>query len=176
MGSGGSMAPCTASRESLRRLFFFQQFWPKFSSAPEVMNLFLKEKKLQRSKFPILKKSMRCLDSVGEVGTQTRDPSPTFLSFIWHTSCQMRPVSDVMRQNREALSDVRPALCSDHCGRRFWFGPKATFYPCVIAFQNAPSYLRPWSSMALDKTKNYMNDKHFMPFKIFLFFVQCKRA
>ena len=32
--------------------------------------------------FPILKKSMRCLDSVGEVGTQTRDPSPTFLSFI----------------------------------------------------------------------------------------------
>ena len=131
---------------------------------------------LQRSKFPILKKSMRCLDSVGEVGTQTRDPSPTFLSFIWHTSCQMRPVSDVMRQNREALSDVRPALCSDHCGRRFWFRPKATFYPCVIAFQNTPSYLRPWSSMALDKTKIYMNDKHFMPFKIFLFFVQCKRA
>ena len=125
---------------------FFQQFWPKVEKngntiflCPRGYELVFEKNILQRSKFSILKKSMRCLDSVWEVGTQTRDPSPTFLSFIWHTSCQMRPVSDVMRQNREPLSDVRPALCSDHCGRRFWFGPKATFYPCVIAFQNTPN-------------------------------------
>ena len=159
MGSGGSMAPCTASRESLRRLFFsailpngrkkrqqnfllLQRLWTCFWK--NILNIL---------EFPSLKKHMKCLDSVGEVDTQTRDPSPTFLSFIWHTSCQMRPVSDVMRQNREPLSDVRPALCSDHCGRRFWFRPKATFYPCVIAFQNTPSYLRPWCTLAFDKIK-----------------------
>ena len=142
MGSGGSMAPCTASRESLRRLFFFSNSgqWQKktetkFSSAPEVMNLFLKKIFCKDQNFQFWRNPWDAIDSVWEVGTQTRDPSPTFLSFIWHTSCQMRPVSDVMRQNREPLSDVRPALCSDHCGADFDSDPKPLSIPVSLPFK-----------------------------------------
>ena len=84
------MAPCTASRESLRRLFF-QQFWPmaektetKFSSAPEVMNLFSKKyfAKIEISKFEETHDMLRLCGRSGH--TDQRSISYILIFYLTH--------------------------------------------------------------------------------------------
>ena len=157
MGSGGSMAPCTASRESLRRLFF-QQFCPMAEKNGN--KIFFCSRG-----YELVFEKIFCKDWNFQVWRNTWDAKTLWERWAHRLEIHLLH-SYLLSDTRAVRCDLCQmwcgrigkhcqmwALCSDHCGRRFWFRPKATFYPCGIAFQNTPSYLRPWCTLAFDKIK-----------------------